>query len=59
GYYFYPSDFCLLPSALCLPLTEITKSCQEPIKWLTLFEAYLELKVYFMIQITVTLDVRK
>ncbi|MEH1785946.1 MAG: hypothetical protein V7L23_10275, partial [Nostoc sp.] len=24
------SDFCLLPSALCLPPTKITKSCQEP-----------------------------
>jgi hypothetical protein len=26
----YLSFFCLLPSALCLPPTKITKSCQEP-----------------------------
>ncbi|MEH1784532.1 MAG: hypothetical protein V7L23_02730, partial [Nostoc sp.] len=31
NYIFLPSDFCLLPSALCLPPTKITKSCQEPI----------------------------
>uniref|UniRef100_UPI0035C9C5C7 GmrSD restriction endonuclease domain-containing protein n=1 Tax=uncultured Nostoc sp. TaxID=340711 RepID=UPI0035C9C5C7 len=29
-FFFLPSSFCLLPSALCLPSTKITKSCQEP-----------------------------